>query len=188
MRPDAVERLLDRDDVLVHETRLELSDDHWVDPGEATVGPDGHEVGGHFAGVLVRNDADEYLFVRHGDGDDHREWALPGGHVENGEDQRVAAVREVREETGVEASVERPLSVSRQIFVHPEADRTSVGYFVLFAGHATDDALADDLGVETADEDIVEAAWRETVPEDTFLRDHVVADVDHWRSVSSLDG
>jgi 8-oxo-dGTP diphosphatase len=32
-------------------------------------------------------------------------WSLPGGHIEPGEAARAAALREVREETGVEAEV-----------------------------------------------------------------------------------
>jgi 8-oxo-dGTP diphosphatase len=183
--PDAADRLRAREDVLVHEARMELSDDHWADPESAPDGPEGHEDAGTFAGVLVADDADRLLFVRHGDGDDHREWALPGGHVESDESLRTAAIREAREETGVAVDLERPLSVSRQVFVHPEADRTSLGQFVLYGARAADPALADDLGVETADEEIAEAAWRETVPAEAFLREHVVADLEHWRSLSA---
>jgi ADP-ribose pyrophosphatase YjhB (NUDIX family) len=179
------DRLRAREDVLVHEVRMELSDDHWADPEAASVRPDGHEDAGTFAGALVADDAGRLLFVRHGDGDDNREWALPGGHVEDGESLRAAAVREAREETGVAVDLDRPLSVSRQVFVHPEAERTSLGQFVLYGAWAADPTLADDLGIETADEEIAEAAWRETVPENAFLREHVVADLEHWRSLSA---
>ena len=36
-------------------------------------------------------------------------WSIPKGHVEPGETSATAAVREVREETGLEAEIERPL-------------------------------------------------------------------------------
>ena len=39
----------------------------------------------------------------------HRDWSLPKGKLEPGEDDATAAVREVREETGREAVIERDL-------------------------------------------------------------------------------
>jgi len=45
------------------------------------------------------------LLVRRGKGALKGLWSLPGGHIEPGETARAAAVREVREETGVEAEL-----------------------------------------------------------------------------------
>ncbi len=48
------------------------------------------------AGGLVINERGEILFIiRHG------KWDLPKGHIEDGESKRIAAIREIYEETGL---------------------------------------------------------------------------------------
>ncbi len=51
--------------------------------------------------VLVRDD--RALLVQRGKMPDAGLWGFPGGHVEPGETALAAAVRELREETGVRA-------------------------------------------------------------------------------------
>ena len=57
----------------------------------------------HAGGIVFRRRGSvvEYLLVRPSDNAD--EWVLPKGHIEQGEDPADAALREVREETGVVA-------------------------------------------------------------------------------------
>lgn len=57
--------------------------------------------------ALVTNEAGEVLLL---DGGRHG-WELPGGQVEEGESLLEGCVREVREETGIEARVERLAAV-----------------------------------------------------------------------------
>ncbi|MGE5507631.1 MAG: NUDIX hydrolase [Chitinophagales bacterium] len=54
-------------------------------------------------GVIV--DRGEALILRHARG----EWIMPKGHLEPGETPEEAALREVREETGLEARIVAPL-------------------------------------------------------------------------------
>lgn len=48
----------------------------------------------------------EVLLIQRGKGALKGAWSLPGGHIEPGERARDAALREVREETGVEAEIQ----------------------------------------------------------------------------------
>ena len=58
--------------------------------------------------VVVSNAAGEVLLIRRSDNDN---WAVPGGAVDLGESLVQAAVRETREETGVECEVTGLVSV-----------------------------------------------------------------------------
>jgi len=52
----------------------------------------------HSAGGVVLNPKGEVLIVRQKDGS----WSLPKGHIEEGEDPKRTAIREIREETGLQ--------------------------------------------------------------------------------------
>ena len=54
------------------------------------------------AGGCIFNDREEVLLQRRGDCD---QWGFPGGTVELGETPQMAAVREVKEETGLDVQV-----------------------------------------------------------------------------------
>jgi ADP-ribose pyrophosphatase YjhB (NUDIX family) len=52
--------------------------------------------------VVVANDAEELLLIRRSDNDN---WAVPGGAVDLGESLTQAAVRETREESGIDCEI-----------------------------------------------------------------------------------
>ena len=72
-------------------------------------------------GVAVVEDG-AVLLVRRGRGPNAGLWAVPGGKVDYGESMRAAAVREVKEETGLDVEVEQVVWVGETMGPgHPPA-------------------------------------------------------------------
>lgn len=87
---------------------------------------------------------DEVLLIRRGTPPRQGEWSLPGGRIEPGERAVDAALRELREETGVEAEITGLIDVVDGLF--PEAGRhyVLVNYAALWVSGepvAGDDAM-----------------------------------------------
>ena len=66
-------------------------------------------------GVVIRRGS-EVLLLRRKGVHGHGTWSTPGGHLEAGEAPEECAVREVREETGVEIHKVRFLGITNDVF------------------------------------------------------------------------
>ena len=102
----------------------------------------------NYAGVCVTNDKGELLLQKRSDKDNL--WGLPGGALEIGESIEEAAIREAKEETGLDVKIEYLIGVySKYHFEFPNGDKSqSICYF--FKGSILGGALHID-GKETFD-------------------------------------
>ncbi|RWZ75240.1 NUDIX hydrolase [Streptomyces albidoflavus] len=101
--------------------------------------------------VVVTTTDGQVLLIERG-WDPHKgSWALPGGHVDQGETSRAAAVRELAEEAGVYAHEEELV----QLGVWDRPDRDPRGRYVTVAYHLT---VLPGTAIEPGD-DATRAEW-----------------------------
>lgn len=137
----------------VHEMTVEN------DPDRFEAGREYFENGGRGgAGARVTDEDGRVLLVRDADWPDG--WVLPGGAHEPGETVREAAVREVREETGVECEVTGVWQATRKRFVLAD-DPATRGYLleVFFRATATGGSVGRYPDRWEDHEEILDAAW-----------------------------
>lgn len=103
-------------------------------------------------GAVVWNDRAEVLLVRRLNPPRQNEWSLPGGKVEFAEALRAAAIREVREETGLDIEILGLVDVAE--LVQDEAAGAADAHYVLVDFCAR--AIA---GKVAAASDASEARW-----------------------------
>lgn len=119
-------------------------------------------------GVVVLR-GDEVLLVRRGTAPRLGQWSLPGGRIEWGETIEAAALRELREETGVEAELLGLVEVVDAVFTARETGETSRHYVLIdFAARwVSGEPVAGDDAAEARFVPVSEVAglveWAETV-------------------------
>ena len=88
-----------------------------------------------FAGGCIFNDQGKVLLQRRGDSN---KWGFPGGAVEPGETPEMTAVREAKEETGLDVSVGRLIGVyTDPDITYPNGDQAQsivIAYELIAAG------------------------------------------------------
>jgi len=92
-------------------------------------------------GTIITDAENQIVLVRRAIQPGYGKWVFPGGFVDRGEEVHVAAVREAREETGLEIALERLLNVYSY--------RGSVPVIIVYTARLLGGCLAcDDEGLE----------------------------------------
>ena len=94
-------------------------------------------------------------------------WLLPGGMLEAGETPATGAIRETREETGIEIAVTGLAAIAEQTFT--DGRETFVFHFAVFDATPETTDLATEPGIDG--EAIHDVAWHDSLPENTFDRE-----------------
>ena len=100
-------------------------------------------------GAVVFNDSNEILLIKRGKAPHYGRWMVPGGTLEWGETLEAAAIREVREETGIDIEIEGFVEIIEAITPGAEGFH----YVIMdYAARAVSGELA-------AGSDALDAAW-----------------------------
>jgi ADP-ribose pyrophosphatase YjhB (NUDIX family) len=92
-------------------------------------------------GTIITDERDHIVLVRRAIEPGYGKWVFPGGYVDRGEEVLAAAVREAREETGLE------IRIDRLVNVYSYAGRAPV--IIVYSATAVGGCLAcDDEGLE----------------------------------------
>ena len=62
-------------------------------------------------GTIISDESGRVVLVRRAIEPGYGKWVFPGGYVDRGEEMRLAAVREAREETGLDIRIDRLINV-----------------------------------------------------------------------------
>jgi len=103
-------------------------------------------------GTIIKATSDRLVLVRRAIEPGYGRWVFPGGYVDRGEPLPVAAVREAREECGLDVRLDGLVNI------YSYAGRTPV--IIVYAATAVGGTLcADDECLETAEFDVSAIPW-----------------------------
>jgi ADP-ribose pyrophosphatase YjhB (NUDIX family) len=118
-------------------------------------------------GTVIRMPDERIVLVRRAIEPGYGKWVFPGGYVDRGEEITLAAIREAREEAGLEVRIDRLINI------YSYAGRTPI--IVVYAATYLGGELAvDDEGLEARAFDEASIPWGELAFRSTFeaLRDY----------------
>jgi len=105
-------------------------------------------------GTIIRSLSGRIVLVRRSIDPGYGKWVFPGGYVDRGEPLTAAAIREAREECGLDVRLDGLVNI------YSYAGRTPV--IVVYAATAIGGTLAvDDESLETAEFDAIAIPWTE---------------------------
>lgn len=119
-------------------------------------------------GTIIRSTSDRLVLVRRAIDPGYGKWVFPGGYVDRGESLTAAAIREAREECGLDIRLEGLVNV----YSYPGPSPV----IIVYAATATGGALApDDESLETAEFTADTIPWSELAFRSTRegLRDYL---------------
>jgi 8-oxo-dGTP diphosphatase len=104
--------------------------------------------------TIITDDRGHVLLVRRAIEPGYGKWVFPGGYVDRGEEVQVAAIREAREESGMEIRIERLLNI------YSYSGRAPV--IIVYEARVVGGCLAcDDEGLEARFFEPSEIPWEE---------------------------
>jgi ADP-ribose pyrophosphatase YjhB (NUDIX family) len=103
-------------------------------------------------GTIIRGDDERILLVRRAIEPGYGKWVFPGGYVDRGEEVLVAALREAREEAGLD------IRIDRLVGIYSYAGRTPI--IIVYAATTSGSVVVvDDEGLEARWFQATEIPW-----------------------------
>src|SRR6266540_6744402 len=113
--------------------------------------------------VVVTNDRDEILLIRRSDNDN---WAVPGGAIDLGESMSHAAIRETKEETGIDCEITGLVGIysdPKHIILYTSNNEARQEFSIVLVARAT-------AGQPTPSNETTEVRW---IPASDIDRRHM---------------